>query len=119
MAITALTQPTSVIEGQRIAEWTLGSNNQGKKVDMSECPDKTFMFSGDFSTSGSATLRGSNKENPVESTDTDWFDLTDAGGNAITKTAVAGGVIMECPRWISPKQTAGSGSIIVTVVGKN
>jgi hypothetical protein len=70
--------------------------------------DKTFQITGTFGTSGSVTMQGSNDGS-------NWFSLTDPQGNAVTKTAAGGELLVENPRYIRPLCTAGDGTTALTV----
>lgn len=89
-----------------LATWTgltFTSTDTGEPFSYPDYPDMTVTFEGTFGTGGSITLQGSNDG-------TNWYALTDAQGNAITKTAAGMEVIEEHPLYIRPSVTAGDGS---------
>lgn len=92
-----------------IIGWTtLANGDTGDPVEMVDYPDKTVTITGTFGVGGSITLQGSNNNS-------DWFALTDPQGNAITKTAAAMELVLECPRYIRPNVTAGDGTTALVV----
>lgn len=93
----------------------LNSTAYGAKVKTVDYADKTVHVYGTFGAGGSITIRGSNKENPVESTTADWFNLNDPSKTALTFTGAGGEQILENPLWISPLVTAGDGSTSINV----
>ena len=113
MASVAATRSDTVISGVTSVTWSLGAGDTGKPVLFAQYPDRTVTVTATF---GSATLRGSNKAAPDDTVATDWFNLTDPQGNALTFTAAGGELIAENPLWISPITTGGSG-YVVTILG--
>ena len=113
MASVAFTRLISGVGDSDQVTWSLGAGDTGKPYMMANYPDRTVHITGTF---GSVTLRGSNKAAPDDATSTDWFNLTDVQGSAITLTAAGGEVIAENPLWISPIATGGSG-YVVNVLG--
>lgn len=106
MASINSTSPASSNSEVHHVTWSITTGGDtGVRADMSGYPDKTVHVTGTF---GSVTIRGSNLENPNDATATDWFNLTDPQGNALTFTAAGGKLIAENPRWISPITTGGS-----------
>lgn len=82
-----------------------------------ECPqlsDKTVHIYGTFGTGGSVTIYGSNdiadKALAPDNAAAGWIVLSDPNGNSITKTSKAIEVILENPRYITAKVTAGDGT---------
>ena len=92
----------------------LTPGDHGAKVRASRYSDKTMHVYGDFTGSGSISMRGSNKEDPDETTAADWFTLKDAFGNAATLGANGGMSLQENPKWLSPIVT---GTIVSAAVG--
>jgi len=115
MAVITPTYTRTGLSRMRNVSWTLALNDTGAPVKMPQYRDKTVDIYGTFGASGSVTLRGSNKPDAAAATAGDWFTLTDAQANAITKTAKAGEAILENPLWISPICTAGDGTTAITV----
>jgi len=99
----------------------MAQGDVGEKFSFSHYSDKTVHIYGGFGTGATITMRGSNKPDADENTSADWFTLTDAQANAITKTAAAGEVILENPLWISPSAgsaTDATAAITITLNGK-
>lgn len=82
----------------------------GSPIEMPGSSDRSIQFTGTFGVGGTIVLQGSNMATPVESTDADWFTLTDPQGNVISKTAAGGEAVTELTRWVRPKVTAGDGT---------
>lgn len=118
----AVVEITNVRTGQSHVinpSWTLtASGDVGARIKIPNYTDKTVHIYGDFADSGSVSLRGSNKPDPDEETAGDWFILTDAQANAITKLAAAGEVVLENPLWISPIKNAGTAAITLSLTAK-
>ena len=92
-----------------VITWTgLDNDDSGIPVDLVDFPDKTVTITGTFGAAGSITMEGSNDN-------TNWFALTDPQGNAITKTSAAMELIVEAPRYVRPRVTAGDGTTSLTV----
>lgn len=103
-----------IVNNAVMPQWTLANGDQGERVKSAEFADKTIHFHGDFGSGGAVGIRGSNKVDPDPATAADWFNLTDAAGDAITgKTSAGGFVIMENTLWVSPSCTAGTGVAII------
>lgn len=92
-----------------LVEWTgLLNGDDGSPVDLIDYPDRCVQFTGTFGVGGSVTVEGSNDG-------TNYVALTDPQGNAITKTAAAIEQIVEVPRYIRPRVTAGDGTTAIAV----
>lgn len=110
--------------GVRVVSWTLANGDVGAPVAMPRHGDKTVDIGGTFGAGGSVTARGSNSTSTPDPTDVAatgvWAALTDAQGNAITKTGKAIEVVEENTYWYSPYCSAGDGTtaIKVTIVGR-
>lgn len=87
-----------------IIGWTgLLNGDTGAAVEMVDFADKTVTFTGTFGAGGTIKLQGSNDNS-------NWFDMTDGQGNAISKTAAGMELVAEGPRYIRPSVTAGDGT---------
>jgi hypothetical protein len=99
----------------QVAVWTplTTTDAVGRAVALAGSADRCIQFSGVF---GGATvvLQGSNHAAPDPDTDTDWFVLSDAQGNAISRTDVGGEQVLELTRWIRPKLTGGGGTTAIS-----
>lgn len=84
------------------------NGDTGAAVELVDYADKTCTVTGTFGTGGSITLEGSNNG-------TNWFALTDAQTQAVTKTAAGMELIVENPRYIRPSVTAGDGTTNLAV----
>jgi hypothetical protein len=92
-----------------IIGWSgLLNGDTGAAVEMVDYADKTCTIIGTFGAGGSITIQGSNDNS-------NWFAMTDAQTQAVTKTASAMELIVENPRYIRPSVTAGDGTTNLTV----
>lgn len=98
--------------------WTgLTTGDIGVAWELSKYSDKTAHIFGNFGTTGSVTLYGSN--DPTCLTDqasAAKFVLTDPSSTAITKTAAAGEQILENPRFIWPEVILGTTPAITVII---
>ena len=106
--------PTNLI----YATWSAIANGQsGAYLESAEFSDKTMQIFGTFGAAGSVTLEGSNDPRVItDSGNAVWFALIDPQGSTITKTSAAGEAILENPRFIRPRCTAGDGTTNLTVI---
>ena len=103
MAVQAVT-PTLIGQGIKLYVWTaLANGDTGQPVSALEYGDITVTFEGTFGAGGTIKLRGSNDG-------TNYYDLTDPQGNAISKTAAGIELVTETPYYIRPEVTAGDGT---------
>ena len=79
------------------------TNDTGVAVALSKYADKTVTFTGTFGTGGTIKFQGSNDG-------TNWFDLTDPQGNAVSKTSASIEVVTENPLQVRPFVSAGDGT---------
>lgn len=112
-------RPSSTV--QYITWAGLTTNDTGRPYEVAGLPDKTVQIFGNFGSNASVALEGSNDPRVLEdvaagTTTAAWFPLTDAQGNAITKTAAAGEVIQENPRFIRPAVTLGTSPSITVII---
>jgi hypothetical protein len=91
-----------------VASWALGNADQGLQVSMSGAADRSVQIAGTF---GAATVivEGSNDG-------TNWTQLSDTGGTAISKTATFLGQIMQLTRYIRCSSSGGTGTAIVVTL---
>lgn len=91
-----------------LATWTgLLNGDDGGPFEGGDWGDRTVQITGTFGVGGSISLEGSNDG-------TNYVVLTDPQGNAITKTAAGIEAVIELPRYIRPRVTAGDGSTSLT-----
>lgn len=113
MAVVPLTiEPlTAFGDDARVVVWSpMANGDTGQPFEMPGASDRTVHFSGTPGAGGTVKMQGSNHLAPGVA-DTDWFDLVDPQGNAISKTSASTGeAILELTRWIRPKVTAGDGT---------
>lgn len=106
------------ISNINLVVWSgLDGDDTGEWVRMAKYSDKTIHIYAASSFGGATvTLEGSNELVP---TGANAITLTDAQGNAISKTAAAIEQVLENPLWIRPKTSGGTGAdIIVAVCGR-
>src|SRR5210317_2268023 len=100
----------------KLITWTgLDSDDSGQPVFIPTYSDKCVQIGGTFGTGGSVTIYGSNDVAAVRAdiaagtlfgaATAEWIALTDAQGNALTKTAAAIEQILENPSYICPVVT--------------
>ncbi len=85
-----------------------------KPIELANFTEKCLQVYGTFGTGGSVTFYGSNDSADLalqpDNAASGWCPLTDPQGNTITKTAKAIEQILENPRYITAKITAGDGT---------
>ncbi len=94
-------------------EWTgLLNGDVGQPLWAAHLSDKVIQFSGALGTGGVIKFRGCCLWTPNADIVTNWFDLTDPQGNAISKNAFPNGEqVEEGPvLWVAPIVTAGDGA---------
>lgn len=86
----------------------MGNADTGVPIEFGEHMDMTVQITGTF---GSATIviQGSNDG-------TTYTTLTDPQGNAISKTSAAIETIAECPRFVRPSSSGGTGTAVDVVI---
>lgn len=95
------------------ASWTgLANGDTGAPIAYPQHADKTVHVKGTFGTGGTIVWEGSNDG-------VTYITLTDAQGNAISKTSEAIEVVEENTLWVRPHVTAGDGTTALScfVVG--
>lgn len=97
--------------------WTLANGDYGDSLNLSSFSDKCVHIYGTFGSGGSATLYGSNNTADFNTSPSGgtWVALVDPQGNAITKTSAAIEQVLENPRSIAPRVTAGDGTTSLTI----
>lgn len=97
--------------------WTLTNGQYGRPLEISSFPDKCAHIFGTFGSGGSVTIYGSNNDADfdVDPAGGTWAVLVDPQGNAITKTSNAIEQILENPKYITAKVTAGDGTTSLTI----
>lgn len=91
------------------------ANLYGRRQELAGYADRSVQLLGTLSTGGAVTMYGSNKPDPNEANDNDWFILTDPQGNNIALSTLKGEQIEELTRWVRPKITGGDGSTSLDV----
>lgn len=87
-----------------LVTWTgLLNGDDGAPYEGGDWGDRTVQFAGTFGAGGTIVLEGSNDG-------TTYFTLTDPQSTAISKTAAGLEQVVELPRYMRPRVTAGDGS---------
>ena len=91
-------------------------DSDGGFIEMPNHSDKTVQFFGMFG-GATAKLQGSNDERVyTEYASSEWYDLTDVNGNAVSKTSGGACVIMENPRFVRCSVAGGDGTTLINIV---
>lgn len=85
------------------------TNDQGTPLSIPKFIDKTVTVTGTFGAGGTVKFQGSNDG-------TNWYDLSDPQGNAISKTAAGIEAVQENPWKIRPFISAGDGTTDIDVI---
>lgn len=85
------------------------SGDVGEAIEHVSCRDRCVAFTGTWGSGGTMLLQGSNDNS-------NWFTLKDTLGNAISKIADGMSQVLEMPRYVRPKLSAGTGSIDINVI---
>ena len=93
-----------------IVEWVLGAGDTGVPIDYPGAADRTVQIIGNF---GGATVE---MQGTLEQTPVTWLPVTDAQGNAISKTEASLEAITELVRWIRPIVTGGTGTAVTILL---
>lgn len=83
------------------------TNADGAPAEWADYADRTIQFHGTFGTGGTIKLQGSNDG-------TNWYEITDPQGNAISKTAAGIEACTEVTRFVRPFVSAGDGTTSLT-----
>lgn len=116
------TYPKSKQTNVRHVVWSgLDGDDTGRPVRVSKFNDKSVHIYAETSHGGATTImQGTNDErgNPDHASHSSakWVGLTDAQGNAISKTSDAIEQILENPMWIRPSQSGGTGADVVVAL---
>jgi len=87
-----------------LATWSgLLNGDDGAPFEGGDWGDRTVAFAGTFGVGGSIQIEGSNDG-------TNYFVLTDPQGNNVAKTAAGMEAVVELPRYVRPRVTAGDGT---------
>jgi hypothetical protein len=93
----------------RLVAWSgLLNTDDGNPYEGAEFADRTAQVVGTFGASGSVQLEGSNDG-------TNWAVLADPQGNPLTFTTGRIEQVLELPRFIRPRVTAGDGTTNLSV----
>lgn len=85
------------------------TNNQGIPLSIPKFIDKTVTFTGTFGAGGTVRLQGSNDG-------TNWYELSDVRGGAISRTNAGIDVLQENPWQIRPFLANGDGTTDIDVI---
>jgi hypothetical protein len=83
------------------------TNADGASAEWIQWADRCIQFHGTFGAGGTVKLQGSNDG-------TNWYDLADPQGNAISKTAAGIEQILEMTQFVRPFVSAGDGTTSIT-----
>lgn len=87
----------------------LANGDDGASALFAGVADKTVQVTGTFGTGGTAIVEGSMDG-------TNWSPLTDPQGTALSFTADGINTVLENPKFIRPRITAGDGATDLTVI---
>jgi hypothetical protein len=91
--------------------WTpLANGDDGQAWDTQDFPDISFQVVGTFGSGGTLLIEGSNEVTP-----TNWATLNDPQANALSFTSAKIEQLLELPRWVRPRVSAGDGTTSLTV----
>lgn len=93
-------------------QWTplTTTNADGQAWDSLDFADISVQVVGTFGVGGTLLIEGSNQATPAN-----WATLNDPQGNALSFTAAKMEQLLEMPRWIRPRVSAGDGTTSLTV----
>ncbi|MCC7122274.1 MAG: hypothetical protein IT493_12020 [Gammaproteobacteria bacterium] len=89
--------------GVLIAWMGLLNGDDGRPISLGDFADFCIQFAGTFGAGGTIVFEGSNDG-------VSYFTLNDAQAAAISKTAAALEQVVEFPRYVRPRVTAGDGT---------
>jgi hypothetical protein len=110
MATVNLTRDLSSGFGIAVGWTPMLNTNDGQALDTQDFPDISVQVLGTFGAAGNCKIEGCNEVTP-----TNWTTLNDPQGNALDFTAAKMEQVLEIPRWIRPRITAGDGTTSITV----
>jgi hypothetical protein len=96
----------------RIVTWTplTTTNADGSAFEMPGWADRSIQVLGTFGAGGTVVIEGTN-----EATPTNWHTLNDPSSAALSYTGAKIEGVLECPRRIRPRVSAGDGTTSLTV----
>jgi len=83
------------------------TNADGAPAEWIQWADRCIQFTGTFGAGGTVKLQGSNDGS-------NWFDLADPQGNAISKSSAAIEQVLEMTQYVRPFVSAGDGTTNLT-----
>jgi hypothetical protein len=111
MAVQAKT-PTLIpsrSENAHTIVWVaLANGDSGDPLEMPGSADRSIQFTGTFGAGGTVIVEGSNEITP-----TNWVNLRDPQGTALSFTAAGLKAVLEVTRWIRPRVTGGDGTTAI------
>jgi hypothetical protein len=111
MATVSFTPDNTHRAGRTIVWAALTTTNaDGSALEPLEFADISIQVLGTFGAGGTLLIEGSNEVTP-----TTWATLNDPQGNALSVTAAKIEQLLEVPRWIRPRVSAGDGTTSLTV----
>ena len=115
MATVSLTRDPSTGAGVGI-KWTplTTTNADGQWWDTLDFADISVQVAGTFGAGGTLLIEGSN-QGPAATDISAYATLNDPQGNALSITAAKIEQVLEMPRWIRPRVSAGDGTTSLTV----
>jgi hypothetical protein len=97
-------------DGTQVITWTgLLNGDDGAPVELPSHNDRSIQVVGTFGVGGTAVLEGSNNG-------TDWAGLSTPASVAISITAPGIRAVLELPRYIRPRVTAGDGTTSLAAI---
>lgn len=111
MAIIALYADSDVYRNRRLSSWsalTQTGLDSGEPLVL-KYPNFCVQFSGTFGTGGTVLLEGSNDG-------ISYFTLNDTQGSPLSITAGSIKQVVEAPRYIRPRVTAGDGTTVIDCI---
>lgn len=93
-----------------LVSWSgLLNTDDGRAWLAEDFADMCIQVAGTFGVGGTVVFEGSNDGS-------NWFTLNDAQGTAVSKTAAAIEQVVEAPRFVRPRVTAGDGTTNLVAV---
>ncbi len=95
----------------------MANGDDGEPLMFAGHADKTMQVFGTFGSGGSVTFEGSNDARvATDPNNAVWFTMNDPQTLPLVKTAAGGDLIIENPRYMRPRVTAGDGDTSITVI---
>ena len=98
-------------KGVTAYQWVLVNGDDGLPLEVSSFADKTVQVKGTFGSGGTIVIEGSNDA----ASGAIYATLNDPQGNALSITAAKIETILENPRILRPRVTAGDGDTSLTI----